>query len=250
MTSAGPPLRTVAFGDADSRTWGAAWALDRPRACTLALANGARSEFVSPSLDGADPSGRWSLTGDDAELTISPLAEAVLAEGDDVPLRGFDQLCRVHGHFLLEGREHKVDCLGHRASRTDAIDFDRFGSVREISAWFEPDAGVAVVALRPRKSRGHDSDALFGALLNVDRAVAVSEARLSSTFAGAEWPARLGLELWLGEEEEHFPERAAGEAVGDGARDVIGEVQVDAGLLRCHSRGREGTGVHLLIRGR
>jgi hypothetical protein len=57
------------------------------------------------------------------------------------------------------------------------------------------------------------------------------------------------LELWLADEDsEPYPRRAAAQAVGAGVRGTgEGLQQVSAHLLRWHSRGRNGTGVYLLV---
>jgi hypothetical protein len=70
----------------------------------------------------------------------------------------------------------------------------------------------------------------------------------------------VSIELWLDQdpEVEQFPRRAAGEALvtrGASAAEptaasVDGEPEVQAQPLRCHSRGREGAGVYLLVRPR
>jgi hypothetical protein len=58
----------------------------------------------------------------------------------------------------------------------------------------------------------------------------------------------MSLELWLGGEQESYPRRAAGESVGLGVSSFPPGLEIHAELLRCHSRGREGTGVYLLAR--
>jgi hypothetical protein len=59
-------------------------------------------------------------------------------------------------------------------------------------------------------------------------------------------PSRTNLELWVGEGENEFPRRVAGEAAGDGAVLATEETELRVIPLRCHSRGREGTGVYVL----
>ena len=77
----------------------------------------------------------------------------------------------------------------------------------------------------------------------------VTEPRLSSTYTADGVPARVGLELWLGEEEgEQYPRRAAGEAIGRAA--VSDDPPLRSELVRWRMRGREGLGVYDLLRAR
>ncbi len=72
--------------------------------------------------------------------------------------------------------------------------------------------GIAVAAVRPRKASGHANDAVHAALLDPCAGVtAVAEPRLSTTYGGDGTPTRAGLELWLEDENEHYPRRAAGD---------------------------------------
>ena len=52
--------------------------------------------------------------------------------------------------------------------------------------------------------------------------------------------------LWIGEGDQEFPRRVAGEAAGDGATLQVQDAELRVIPLRCHSRGREGTGVYVL----
>ena len=74
-----------------------------------------------------------------------------------------------------------------------------------------------------------------------------SSSQLTGTDTGA--PARANLELWIGEGENEFPRRAAGEASGEGAAIKVDGLSLQAVPLRCHSRGRDGAGVYALIVG-
>ena len=58
-------------------------------------------------------------------------------------------------------------------------------------------------------------------------------------------------ELWLaaeGEDEQHFPRRASGEAAGARTETAAGELDLRAEPFRWHSRGREGAGMYILAR--
>lgn len=255
MTSDAPPaVQTVAFGDVDEGVWGVVWVPDVHAPGFACLGAAGRTATASAAVHGAQPEQEWRLAPGEHQLTVRPAGDSVPASGADVAGADFEQLCRVTGTFELDGAEHAVDSLGRRGVRTTAIDVDRFSSIRDVSAWFEPGDGLAVVALRPRKARGQESDVITAAVLDPERPRAVAESRLSTTYAAEGTPERAGVELWLageGEEESsepQYPRRAAGEAVGPHAAGTVGALDVQAGLFRWHSRGRDGAGVYLLGR--
>jgi hypothetical protein len=222
------PLRTVTFGDLEAGTWGVFWG-------PFAAIDG--TLLPSPTIEGTSSQEDWRLIADGAELTVT-------AAGPASPPDAFAQLCRVHGQV----GERAIDCLGRRGSDPQELDPSRFESVREISAWFEPDEGLALVALRPRKARDHGADVVTAALLDRAETVTVADPRLSTTYAADGRPSRMSLELWLDDEQEQYPRRAAGEAVGDAVSSATAGLEIQAAPLRCHSRGREGTGVYLIAR--
>jgi hypothetical protein len=149
----------------------------------------------------------------------------------------------------LDGVGRDVDCLGLRSYAADA-DLHSLDSVRQVLAWFAPDDGIALSSRRPRGAKGHDRDAVAAIVLEPDGPVAVAEGRLSTTYAQSGLPARVGLELWLTEEEDQFPRRVAGEALGVGADGQAVDLAVGLHAFRCHSRGRDGGGAYLVARPR
>ncbi|MBV9424008.1 MAG: hypothetical protein JOZ98_13925 [Solirubrobacterales bacterium] len=255
MTADAPPaVRTVAFGDVDQPVWGIAWVPDPREPGFVCLGDADRAVPLSASLVGEQADEEWRLEPDGVRLTARPAGDAVPATGPDGVSAGFDQLCRVSGTFVLAGVEQKVDCLGRRGARTKGLDLGRFTSVRDMSAWFEPGAGFALVALRPGKARGQESDVITAAVLDPEGSRAVAEPRFSTTYAAHGRPERAGLELWLARDEgdeaqePQYPRRAAGEAVGPYAAATVGALDVQAALFRWHSRGHDGAGVYLLAR--
>jgi hypothetical protein len=214
------------------------------------LALGAVGEgavVCATAISGSGEADEWRLSTDTADLLIAPESEAARTPS------GFDQLCRVRGRFAVGGREQTVDCLGHRGSRSEPSELTRFESLRDVSAWFEPDEGVALFSLRPRGAAGQADDVVTAAVFEQSSAIAVTDPRISTTYTAAGLPTRVSLELWLGggeEEEQEYPRRAAGEAVGTGADAPLGRLDLHLELLRCHSRGREGAGVYVLARAR
>jgi hypothetical protein len=248
------PLRTLAFGElGPAGVWGAAWINGPDRSALTALGTGGASGALSDvQVSGAADDEDWRLDAGTAALLVAPAGEAVPVEATDDGLEGWDQLCRVNGRFERDGTEHVVDCLGLRTWWSAALDVERYGSIRAVSAWFEPDEGLTVTAFRPRKAKAHDQDVLAAAVLAPDISATVEDPRLSTTYEREGWPARAGLELWLpGEEpEQQYPRRASGEATGARVEALAGAHEVRAEPFRWHSRGRDGAGVYLLARRR
>lgn len=246
------PLRTLAFGELEPAVvWGAAWIANSNGSALAALGVGGASGGLAPvRVSGAADGDEWRLDGDGVELLVAPAGEAVAVTASADDIEGWDRLCRVSGRFEHAGTEHAVDCLGLRTWWSDAVDLERYASIRTVSAWFEPDEALTVTAFRPRKGKGHDQDVLAAAVIAPDVSASVEDPRLSTTYQGEGWPARAGLELWLaGEEpERQYPRRASGEATGARVEALVGALEVRAEPFRWHSRGRDGAGVYLLAR--
>ncbi len=245
--SAQPPLRIVVFGDIAAGLWGAAIGSTEP----LFVAGVENDELSgSATLEVADELGEWRLTSTAASLTITAAADPVHLSADQ-PLDGVDQLCRVEGQIATGPVQRTFDCLGRRALRhlPSSRELD---SVRDVSAWFEPDQGMALTAVRKRKARGHERDLTVAAILDAGAVTEVADPRLSTTYDEDGAPARMSLELWLDEQEgeQQYPRRAAGEAAVPAATASGGKLELIARALVCHSRGNEGTGVYLLVRRR
>jgi hypothetical protein len=237
---------TVAFADPDSGTWGIAWGAEQP---ILALAlDGGQPLVAGAEIEAGGASAPWRISTEDGELSVT--AAGPSADEPDGALAGFDQLCRVHGRIA----ERELDCLGRLGARREPIDPRKFQSLQDVSAWFSADDGVALVSARPRKAQGHGADLLTASVFERGEARPVSDPRLSATYTADGRPLRIGLELWLDEPVEddeegprQYPRRVAGEVVGGGASAAVGELKLEAALLRCHSRGLEGAGVFLLV---
>jgi hypothetical protein len=253
MNPAPSALRTLAFGELERGVWGAAWIPAQDGSVVTALGGEGQGAVVSGLRLSVDADvGEWRLEGDGTQLIASPAGEAVAVGGTDDRVEGFDQLCRVTGRFSLGGGEREVDCLGLRASRSGAFDLGKFESVRAVSTWFEPDEGLSLIAFRARKAKAHDGDVVTAAVLGPEASARVEDPRLSTTYDGAGWPLRAGLELWIaGEgEDEQYQRRASGEAAGARAQSADAELELRAEPFRWHSRGREGAGMYILARRR
>jgi hypothetical protein len=246
MSADGRALQTLAFGDLDAGVWGAALLVpgEPPFVCVAAA-----GAVVCPDarLAGRGSDEDWQLSGAGIELTVAGAGKAVGAERPGSELGGFDQLCRLSGRLALDGTTQEVSSLGCRAEREGEIDFSRYASLREISAWFEPGDGLALAALRPRRSKGQEADLVSAAVLDSEHSGAVEDPRLSTTYTAEGWPARASLELWLaGDDDQQLLRRVSGEAAGSQVASERGNLDVRAGLFRWYTRGHEGAGVYLL----
>jgi hypothetical protein len=242
-------LRTVTFGTLDGGPWGVAWSSGSP--LILLAATGAQppSAIAGARLDGSEATEDWQLAGDGVQLALTGEGNEAEARLDDGGTAGFDQLCRVRGRASIGDSEVAIDCLGVRGARHE-VDVRGVESIRGISAWWsDPDGGIALVAVRPRKGKGHARDAISATVFDADAATAVADPRLSTTYGADGTPARAGLELWLdGEEGKQYLRRAAGESLAVGTRVAEHDLELSAELFRWHSRGRDGAGVYLLAR--
>lgn len=243
-------LRTVTFGTLDGGPWGAVWCSGSPVILVSAAADQRPGAIAGATVDGSEATSDWQLAGDGVELLVTGEGEAAELGDIDGDAVGFDQLCRVRGRASIAGSELTIDCLGLRGARHE-LDVPGIDSVRRVTAWWlDPDGGIALVAVRPRKAKGHGRDEISAAVLDAGGATVVADPRLSTTYGADGAPARAGLELWLDGEEEgqQYPRRAAGESVSAGTRVAEAGIELWAELFRWHSRGRDGAGVYLLAR--
>jgi hypothetical protein len=232
-------MRSFSFGDPDGELVGTASVWE----------GGFCSTFGSPfEVEGSDPAEEWRLAGDGFDLTFAPVGETGELELADAGISALYQLAHVRGTVTVDGDARVVDCAGQRSRRVGAPDRKRFGALRALSGWFGQEDGLALLAVRPRRARGHDSELLDAVLIEGGVAVRVTEPRLSSTYTSDGVPTRVGLELWIGEEDgEQYPRRAAGETLG---RSLVCDDSLRSELLRLRMRGRQGTGVYELVQTR
>jgi hypothetical protein len=249
--------RALAFADLDAGLWGVSWLPDPDEPAPVAVRRGANTAVVAVRLTGDDVASAWQLVGEGIKLSLSPSSQAVISGADSGGIVGFDQLCQVSGSLTLGAGAHEVSCLGWRSER-GSLELERIESFREVAAWFAPQDGLALLALRPRDARGQESDVVAAAVLDDGQGTPVSDPRLSTTYTAAGLPARAGLELWIEEPaqpdapedatSEQLPRRAAGEAVGDGLSWENARFALHAVPLLWHSRGNDGAGAYLLGR--
>ncbi len=249
-------LRLVAFGNVDSTIWGVAWIPESGAAAGIACGTPSASAVVEGTLTNGAPEADWSLDGEDISLVVSPVHAPSRAAEPEGRLESEQALCSVKGQLVLAGAVHALSCPGWRAAVTSEVEIDQLDSLRAVAGWIGSEDGVALIAVRPRKARGQESDTVLAGVLEPAGSRAVADPRLSTTYAASGVPARAGLELWFeeapgeddGAPEARYPRRAAGEAVGSGIEWQVGELSLRAQPMRWHTQGREGSGIYVLGR--
>ena len=245
MSDPVPAVRALAFGTPDGSLWGAAC---EQGTAVLALGGSAGERPVAVA-DGLRWSlrddGEWRLEGDGVELTVTPVSpEAGEPAADAAPAA--PELCRVRGTIA----ERDVECPGTRVTATGGSGKSAPATARLVGAWFADGAALGLLALRPRRARHQDGDAMTATVFEPGEWIVVDDPRLSTTYDGAGVPTRANLELWISEGETEYPRRAAGETAGPAgtvaAADGTDGVALQVIPLRCHSRGEEGAGVYAL----
>jgi hypothetical protein len=250
---------TLTFGDLATGVWGALGDLGESDARFALL-----GEWKEPGhnadagIKHATSADAWFVSGPGIELECAAASEAsTIGEG-------FDQLVTVRGELTVQGSAREIECLGRRGIR--AIDTARFEAVRDVSCWFGPDLGFALVASRPSGAAGHADDIVTASAFEDGLSLRVLDPRLSTTYTATGQPTRASLELWIerrtvnpdgtgggrdpddDEAREPYPRRAAGEALGGRGTASNGAFDVQAAPFLWHARGREGAGLYLLAR--
>ncbi len=237
MTAGEPSqLRIISFGDLDGEVWGSA--IEAPAsAIAFHTPGGGGAAAGAGAFSLTEESDGWRLGGDGFELLAAPVHDAAHSADPG------SELCVVSG--TLAGSD--VQCLGTITSRP-GLKRGRLGSIRGLSGWFASDRGLELLALRPARARGHETDQVAATVFEPEGAIAVDDPRMSTTFRAGELPSRASLELWIGEGEEQYPRRAAAESNGDPS-EVDGDgVSLQVTPLRCHTGGLDGAGVYVLAR--
>jgi hypothetical protein len=240
-------LRTLAFGDVEGGMWGAGLHAASPILVFGDSTGATWSAALTEDGWSAEGAG-WRLIGEGVDLHVAPGGEEEQMESEEdsgADLSGCDELCRVRGTVAIGGSQRTLDCVGTRCV-IDGVDAGSLGSARIVSGWFDRDEAFMLLALRAADTIGQESDLVAATLFDPEGWVPVEDPRLSTTYAKSGLPSRTNLELWIGEGEDEFPRRVAGEAAGDGAAFHAEETELRVIPLRCHSRGREGTGVYVL----
>jgi predicted NUDIX family NTP pyrophosphohydrolase len=226
--SAPAGLRGLAFAGPDGAFWGAAIGTDSP---SLVLGAGPAGATLDGLRWSVADEGAWRLEGDDVQLVATPLAAAVAGAAR----------CHVQGHaagIAVDGPGVGIVLAPARSARQAPA------SARMVGGFFPDGSALGLLAGRPGRAGHQDEDAVAAALFDAaeETGRAVDDPRLSTTYDADGVPTRTNLELWIGEGEDEFLRRAAGEASGAGAATAVLRVVP----LQCHSRGEEGAGVYAL----
>ncbi len=201
-----------------------------------------------------------TFTGDDGTSGFALRFEALsppaaLPADDDVAsaggLAGYDQLCRVTGVATVRGEAQAVDCLGQRGHAWGTPDWDAIALTRSVSAWLDEELALAVTAVRPRNASSHAAEAVAAALFtSLDEdgtvaAVAIEEARLSTTTDAGGRQRRASIEVFLDEEDPGH--RAAGEVICGTSLD-LGRLRLDCAFFAWRMEGHTGVGRYDVLR--
>lgn len=202
--------------------------------------------------------GEDDTLGFDLRLRAASTA-AVLAPEDAAArlggMQGYEQLVRVEGTVRAGGAARQVACLGQRGHSWGAPDWDKLSLARTVGVWLEGGVGVTLTAVRPAKAGDHGAEAVAASLWSsVDEApldalsvaASVAEPRISTAYDADGRQHAAGLELFVGEDDDHA-RRAAGEVVCGTTLD-LGALRLDTAFLHWHMEGREGVGRYDLLR--
>jgi hypothetical protein len=226
-------LRTLAFGDLESGSWGVVWTPEGGEA--VAIVDGVRAEGIEVSLE---PVNEWTIAYSTAEGE---------EQSDDAAQQLTARTGRVTGALTTAGATQPLDLPGLELTcRLPAL--GELDSLRQVLAWFADDDALAVSSSRPRKAAGHDRDEVLAAMIEPNGPLAIDEARLSTTYASGGPARRMSLELWPAGEEDNYPRRAAGEASQPPTEARAGGALLEIHPMRCHRAGRDGAGVYLIAR--
>ena len=125
------------------------------------------------------------------------------------------------------------------------LDWEAAEALRLVSAVFEDGRALALAALRPRGTTGHDRDSIAHHLEESGEPIALTEALLSTEYDAGGLPRRIGVELWA--EPESPPMRLAADRQGD--VEVIGDsVRRELARMSFRLEGASGTGAYELLK--
>jgi hypothetical protein len=191
-----------------------------------------------------EPHARWQVVLDaEPGFALELDAASAVAELDELGgMTGHERVCRVRG--TAAGRP--IDCLGQRGRSWGTADWSRIALTRSLGAWLEEGQSVVYSAVRPEGVENHADEERFGALLDADGAVAMSDPRVSTTYDGDGHQRRAGLELWVGGEDD-YPRRGSG-SVLCGSSVELGQLRLDCAFFGWTLDGREGVGHYDVLR--
>jgi hypothetical protein len=223
--------------------------LFRGREVAGALAQGELAEGEGPlSMSVEAPFERWTVRWDGEDTGFDLTLSAACAPADRaVGMDGYEQLVQVEGTVRSGGETSAVSGVGQRGHTWGVVDWKGLDLIRTVSAWMG-DGGIVLESARPEGAAGHDAERVWAALVEEGEPVPVVDPRLSTTYDGDGHQRRVGLELWM-TEEDGYPIRAAGEAICGSSMD-LGALTLDLAFFRWHAEGMEGVGRYDVLRKR
>jgi hypothetical protein len=202
------------------------------------------------------PLERWTVAyaGTDAgfDLELEAISAPAEPAGTDPiaalgGMTGYEQLVAVRGRVQAAGETAQVDGLGQRGHAWGVADWSRLELTRSVSAWLgEEHGGVVLSSLRPAGAAAHDEEAVWAARVEQGEPHPVADPRISTTYDGDGHQRRVGLELWVSD-EDGYPYRAAGEVLCGSSLD-LGALRLDLAFMRWHAEGAEGVGRYDVLR--
>jgi hypothetical protein len=242
---------TVAFGDPAARVYGLA-----RTSSSAEDASGMGVVFVGTevaavrtegvAIEVVDPLRRWRATFEGAfaiELeALSPPAEVTLED-----MQGYEQLCRVTGTVTAGGSEQQIDCLGQHGHAWGRADWSKLALARTVTAWFDDQTAVTLSALRAESAKHHADERVAAHLVLGGAPVPVADPRLSTTYDAGGRQVHAGLELWVGDGEDEYPHRGAGEVLCGTTID-LGSLRLNCAFFEWQMEGRTGVGRYDVVR--
>jgi hypothetical protein len=208
---------------------------------------------------------QWSLRFGGGDQGEGAFALELVGSGPAAPLAGqtsagdlevsvVGQTCRVSGVLTAAGQPVSVDAIGHVALLRGHAKRPHVLLRRDLGVWIPDGVSLAVLAERPRKARGHDGERVSAILVEVDppHALALDDARLSTTYDEHGGLLRAGLELWPTPDAD-YARRAAGElacttSLTTPASSSWGDARWDVAFLDWRMDGQSGIGPYSILR--
>jgi hypothetical protein len=220
-------------------------------------AEAAIQDWTDARLDGlrmhtTQPLERWVLEteGEQGALRLEVDALSTPRElREDVPagigVEQYEQLCRLSGTVDVGGHTYPVRCLGRRVHCWGEFPWSRIDRWRSLYAVSAAGRAISVIAALPAGSQGHDAELRSAQVLDDEQAPPFEDVRLSTVYRDDGLPAKVGLELWMPEEE--FPRRFGGEVIC-GMRDERGGRELIVSFFRWSIEGEPAYGCYELVK--
>jgi hypothetical protein len=220
------PAVALAFFDPDRGLHGSARS-----GVTLLFAHGKPQALPDGPQVSRDGEGWKAALGNRFELSFAPVSDPLGLDGLSA------RVCRVTG--TVDGT--KLACLGTAIETAEPPRWEELDALRGITALFDEENAVLVLARRPRGAIGHGQEDIVAWLLAAGEPRKVEDARISTVYDGDGRQRNAGLELWLPGED--FPRRLSGTAATGTTLSLEG-LRVNAAVFSWRMEGRDGAGAY------